>query len=320
MGLGNVTERRRQQPLIGVSTVILALGGGVKPEFWLPLVRRVRQPFLGDWALPGGDVQSNRSLEESAYEALASTTDLRPSYLEQLYTFGDAQRSHEGLPMVSVVYWALVGTVETQNFHEANNVAWFAENDLPALAFDHGRIIAYALERLRSKIDYPDIVAKLVGPTFTLAQLHDVYEAVSGNPIDLANFRRRMLASGQLEATDEKVRYGRQRPATLYRYAGAQAGGDTMLYGLSTGEGGNAYGLSADSGTDAGANEDDESDRESREAWQRPTAFDVMWRGGNSASKSDLEEVLSVLSPELRPRDAPSNVPHHDMRQSEGVE
>jgi hypothetical protein len=279
-----VTERRRQQPLIGVSTVILALGRGVKPKFWLPLVRRVRQPFLGDWALPGGDVQSNRSLEESAYEALASTTDMRPSYLEQLYTFGDAQRSHEGLPMISVVYWALVGTVETQNFHEANNVTWFAENDLPALAFDHGRIIAYALERLRSKIDYPDIVAKLVGPTFTLAQLHDVYEAMSGTTIDLANFRRRTLASGQLEATDEKVRHGRQRPATLYRYASADEG--------------------------------DESDREIREAGQRSTAFDVMWRGGNSASESDLEEVLSVLSPEPRARDAPANMSRDDIRQS----
>jgi hypothetical protein len=302
MGSGNVTERRRQQPLIGVSTVILALGGGARPEFWLPLVRRVRQPFLGDWALPGGGVQANRSLEESAYEALASTTDLRPSYLEQLYTFGDAQRSHEGLPMISVVYWALVGTVETQNFHEANNVAWFAENDLPELAFDHDRIIAYALERLRSKIDYPDIVAKLVGPTFTLAQLHDVYEAVSGSSIDLANFRRRMLASGQLEATDDKVRYGRQRPATLYRYAGTQVGSDDM------------YSL----GADAGANEGDngESSRESREVWQRPTAFDVMWHGENGAPESDLEEVLSVLSPELRPRDASSNVPRDAIRQS----
>jgi hypothetical protein len=280
MGSGNVTERRRQQPLIGVSTVILALGRGGKPGLWLPLVRRVRQPFLGDWALPGGSVQANRSLEESAYEALSSTTDLRPSYLEQLYTFGDSQRSHEGLPMVSVVYWALAGTVETQNLREANNVAWFAEGDLPTLAFDHRRIIAYALERLRSKIDYPDIVTKLVGPVFTLAQLHEVYEAVSGNSIDLANFRRRMLASERIEATAEKVRYGRQRPATLYRYADVQTNGD--------GHGSGAVGG------------DEESGRGSREAWQRPMAFGVMPRRANSVTESDLEEVLSAVSPQLR--------------------
>ena len=120
--MGNVSERRKQPPQVGVSVVILALGpvpqsdvgagaasSGMGSTLWMPLVKRVRQPFLGQWALPGGGLRADHSLEQSAYAALESTTSLHPKYLEQLYTFGDPARSHGGLPMVSIVYWALVG-------------------------------------------------------------------------------------------------------------------------------------------------------------------------------------------------------------------
>ena len=124
MGFGNVSERRSAPPQVGVSVVILALGpegdtgnsaadsgnaaNSAHSRLWLPLVKRVRQPFLGCWALPGGGLRSDRSLEQSAYAALESTTDLHPRYLEQLYTFGGPTRSHGGLPMVSVVYLSLI--------------------------------------------------------------------------------------------------------------------------------------------------------------------------------------------------------------------
>lgn len=224
MGIGNVSERRLAQPQIGVSVVILALGPHGDSEasghsrLWLPLVRRVKQPFMGAWALPGGDLRVGHSLEESAFKALESTTELHPKYLEQLYTFGDPARSSGGLPMVSIVYWALVGEAETKDFAEVDNVKWFPADELPDLAFDHRRIIEYALWRSRSKLEYPDIATKLVGEEFTLSQLHDVYEAVTGQPLDLANFRRKMLASGHLEDTGRKRHVGRSRPATVYRY------------------------------------------------------------------------------------------------------
>ena len=166
MGFGNVSERRSAPPQVGVSVVILALGpegdtgnsaadsgnaaNSAHSRLWLPLVKRVRQPFLGCWALPGGDLRSDRSLEQSAYAALESTTDLHPRYLEQLYTFGGPTRSHGGLPMVSVVYWALVGQTEAAGFEDGDNVRWFPEDELPELAFDHRQIIDYALLRLRS--------------------------------------------------------------------------------------------------------------------------------------------------------------------------
>lgn len=228
MIMGNVSERRRQPPQVGVSVVILALGPAARADdrndqtrgtLWMPLVRRVRQPFLGQWALPGGGLRADHSLEQSAYAALESTTSLHPRYLEQLYTFGDPSRSHGGLPMVSIVYWALVGGMdESVEFADGDNVSWFPVDHLPELAFDHREIVDYAMERLRGKIEYPDIVARLVGDRFTLSQLHDVYEAIAEEDIDLANFRRKMLASGLLEDTGDKLRVGRNRPATVYRY------------------------------------------------------------------------------------------------------
>ena len=247
MGL-NVSERRAQPPEVGISVVILALGprggqtGGADAGsagspaepigLWLPLVRRVRQPFLGQWALPGGDLRSDQSLEQSAYLALESTTDLHPKYLEQLHTFGDPGRSRGGLPMVSIVYWALVGQAETRDFAEADNVRWFPERDLPPLAFDHRRIIDHALRQLRERIAYPDLVTRLVGKEFTLRQLHDVTEAITGESVDLANFRRRMLAGGQLEDTGKKAREGRQRPAAVYRYVSEPLSGPQSEEGL----------------------------------------------------------------------------------------
>ena len=188
--------------------------------WWMPLVKRVRQPFLGQWALPGGGLRADHSLEQSAYAALESTTSLHPKYLEQLYTFGDPARSHGGLPMVSIVYWALVGEADGRiDFAGGDNVKWFPVNHLPELAFDHRTIVEYAMNRLRGKIESPDIATRLVGERFTLSQLHDVYEAIAGQRIDLANFRRKMLASGLLEDTGEKLRIGRNRPAAVYRYS-----------------------------------------------------------------------------------------------------
>lgn len=242
MGIGNVSERRDEAPQVGVTSVILALGpadDGDRRRLWLPLVRRVREPFLGAWALPGGPLRACRSLERSAYETLASTTDLHPGYLEQLYTFGDPERSRGGVPMVSICYWALVGQVDVASLEPRHNVAWFADDALPDLAFDHRRIVDYAIWRLRHRLDMPKVVRELVGATFTLRELHGVSEAVEGRPIDLANFRRRTLASGMLEETGERRRVGRQRPAALYRFradADAPADDGSLPQGFDAGE------------------------------------------------------------------------------------
>lgn len=199
---------------LAVSTVIFALGPhGLR----IPLVRRIREPFEGQWALPGGPIESAEGLEAAAGRNLLETTGVTSTYLEQLYCFGDVDRA-PGERVVSVVYWALVRSDEAELATEGENVRWFSADALPELAFDHNRIIEYALWRLRTKMEYSRIAHAFLGPTFTLAELRQVHEAVLRRPIDPANFRRQIETSPGIIATEQRMTGGRHRPPRLYRY------------------------------------------------------------------------------------------------------
>jgi 8-oxo-dGTP diphosphatase len=204
---------------LAVSTVIFALRPDADERLVLsiPLVRRTRDPFEGLWALPGGAADARESLADTAARKLAETTGLAPAYLEQLYCFGEPDRSPSGR-VVSVVYWALVRTDEAELADEGENVAWFAADELPRLAFDHNLIVEYALWRLRTKLEYSRIAHAFLGETFTLAELRQVHEIVLQKPLDPANFRRQIEASRAVVPTGEHVTGGRHRPPRLYRY------------------------------------------------------------------------------------------------------
>lgn len=204
----NVSEREALPPPVAVSTVIFAVRDS---RLWLPLVRRIRQPFLGRWALPGGPVTWEESLTDVAVRTLAQTTGLPPRYLEQLYTFGEVDRS-PAERIVSIVYWAQIEADAAD--YDLDNVEWFPVSELPELAFDHARIIDYALSRLRFKTDFAH---HFLGESFTLAELRGVHEAILGHPLDPANFRRQILASDTVEPTGQARAAGAHRPAGLYR-------------------------------------------------------------------------------------------------------
>ena len=118
------------------------------------------------------------------------------------------------------MYWALLRSDHVDAHRAAagapENVEWFDVDDLPALAFDHARIIDYALWRLRNKVGYSTIAAGLLPDEFTLTELREVYEAVLGRRLDPSNFRRLLEGSDELIPT-ESFRTGKHRPARLYR-------------------------------------------------------------------------------------------------------
>lgn len=199
---------------VAVSTVIFTLRRvDDTTQVALPLVRRTRDPFEGRWALPGGWLDVDENLEAAASRTLAETTGIAPSYLEQLYAFGDIGRSTSRV--VSIVYWALVRQDDAPAAPE--NTAWFDAAALPELAFDHNQIVGYALWRLRNKVGYSRIAHGLLPEEFTLADLREVYEAILGRRLDPPNFRRQVESSGTLIPTDS-FRTGSHRPARLYRY------------------------------------------------------------------------------------------------------
>lgn len=206
-------------PEIAVSTVIFALrpDGAARPVLSLPLVVRTRDPYDGMWALPGGPL-GEESLEDAARRTLAATTGLEPAYLEQMYTFGDPNRSPEGGRVVSVVYWALVRADEVSRATPRQNVRWLPADDLPSLAFDHNLVVDYALWRLRTKLSYSRVAHALLDETFTLSELRQVHEIVRRQRLDPANFRRQIEADGAVVPTGQMRTGGAHRPARLYRY------------------------------------------------------------------------------------------------------
>jgi 8-oxo-dGTP diphosphatase len=216
----DASQREGQGISLAVSTVIFALRPHAETGLstvWIPLVRRIRDPFDRSWALPGGWVRAEESLSDAAARNLLETTSLSPTYLEQLYAFGDVDRS-PGRRAVSIVYWALVRQDEAERAAEGENVRWFPADELPTLAFDHNVIVEYALWRLRTKMEYSRIARAFLGETFTLSELRLVHEAVLQRQLDPANFRRQVEASKTLVPTDAVVSGGRHRPPRLFRY------------------------------------------------------------------------------------------------------
>ncbi len=168
----------------------------------------------GRWALPGKEVGLAESLEECALASFARLPRPPEIYLEQLYTYGDPNRT-PGQRTVSVVYFALIPLDAREA--ESNRMAWHRLNQLPPLAFDHAEMVSYALRRLRYKLEYSAVGFELLPDEFTLSELQHTYEIILGEKLDKRNFRRRILEAGIIEATPHR-RSGDGRPAQLYRY------------------------------------------------------------------------------------------------------
>lgn len=202
------------RPMVTVDVVIFTLREG---DLQVLLVRRRNPPFAGMWAIPGGFVDIDEPLERAAARELEEETGVRDVYLEQFHTFGDPGRDPRGRT-ITVAYLALVRAdrAHPRAGDDAAETRWWSISALPPLAFDHDRILARALEHLRHKSGCPAVVAGLLPEMFTLSELQSAYEVILGEKVDGRAFRRRVLSSGDLEATGEYRRVS-GRAARLYR-------------------------------------------------------------------------------------------------------
>lgn len=209
-----------EQPLVTVDVVMMSIRQG---DLQVLLIKRKSWPYVGMWAIPGGFVAKEESLENAARRELSEKTGLHQVYLEQLATFGDPGRDPRAR-VITVVYFALLGCsdgrlAQIRAADDATEVAWFSVFHLPPLAFDHSSILDYTLRRLHAKLEYTTIAFHLLPEQFTLSQLQQVYETLLHKSLDKRNFRKKILSAGVLEATGTFQREGvRHRPARLYRF------------------------------------------------------------------------------------------------------
>ncbi|MBN2142476.1 NUDIX domain-containing protein [Candidatus Woesearchaeota archaeon] len=186
------------------------------------LVKRKSWPFKDYWALPGGFVEMNESVDESAKRELEEETGVKDVYLEQLYTFGDPERDPR-TRVISVAYFALVSSdkVTLKAASDASDAAWMDVESLPKLAFDHRKILDLALGRIRNKIEYTTIAFQLLPKKFTFSELQKVYEVILGKDLDKRNFRKKMKELGLLKELKEHRMDGPHRPAQLFSFKSA---------------------------------------------------------------------------------------------------
>ena len=183
------------------------------------LVKRRIEPFKNYWAIPGGFVRLNESIEEAAKRELEEETGVKEVYLEQLYTFGDVKRDPRGR-VITVSYFALVDSEkakqELRATADVSEAKWFSISSLPKLAFDHNKILNYAIKRLKWKFEYTTIAFSLLPKKFTLTQLQKIYEIVFNRKFDKRNFRKKILSLNILEPTKEIQKDVSYRPPQLY--------------------------------------------------------------------------------------------------------
>lgn len=213
----NYDINRFERPSVTVDVVIFSL---IDDKLQVLLIKRKQWPFEGMWAIPGGFVRMDESLEEAAARELQEETGVKNVFMEQLFTFGAPDRDPR-TRVITVAYFAIVPADAIQNHRAGSDAAetgWHEMDNLPELAFDHRRILDYALTRLRYKLEYTTVGFELLPDEFTLSELQHAYELILGEQLDKRNFRRKILSAEILEETGKKKHEGEGRPAQLFRY------------------------------------------------------------------------------------------------------
>jgi 8-oxo-dGTP diphosphatase len=208
------------QPSIHLSVDTVIFGYDADEGISVLLIKRNLDPFKGWWALPGGLVKTNESLDRAAHRELKEETGIEVAYMEQLYTFGEPNRD----PRNRAVTVAYYGLVRPKNYRlvantDADDARWFNIKDLPKLAFDHKNIFDVAIARLRGKLAYEPVGFELLEPKFPFSDLEKLYMTLLDKQLDRRNFKKKIIAYGFLEETKEmKKREGAGRPAVLYKF------------------------------------------------------------------------------------------------------
>jgi 8-oxo-dGTP diphosphatase len=194
--------------------------GYAQQQLQVLLVKQKYGELKNQWALVGGFVKDEESLQNAVERELKEETGISVSYLEQLYTFGDQIDRDPRFRVVSVAYFALVNSLD---YHptadtDAEEAKWFSIQELPPLAYDHARILQVAIERLKAKLRYQPIGFELLPKKFLFSDLENLYSTILEKEIDRRNFRKKILSFNLVEETSVVAKNSKGRPAKFFQF------------------------------------------------------------------------------------------------------
>lgn len=207
---------QRSQYSISVDCVVF---GYDKSKLKVALIERKKPPFVGKWAIPGGFMSGDETVEEAAFRELQEETGIHDIYLEQFHVFSNPKRDPRGR-VITVAFFALINAEQCELVatEDAARAKWWSVSNLPPLAFDHDEIYSMALDRLRSALKSRPLAFELLPKKFTLSQLQELHEQVFGMSLDKRNFRKKIHKMDFIHPTGSSTTGERHRPAMLYTF------------------------------------------------------------------------------------------------------
>ena len=205
---------RYPHPAVTADCVVFGFDGQVLKVL---LIQRGQEPFKGRWALPGGFLNENETLEQCALRELQEETGMKPAYMEQVGVYSRPDRDPRER-VITVAFFALAKIESVKGDDDAAQAEWFATDKVPQLAFDHDSILKNALMRLRERIHFYPIGKDLLPEKFTFKELQNLYEAILNVKFDRRNFAKKMLHYDILTPLDERAVSVTGRRANLYSF------------------------------------------------------------------------------------------------------
>jgi ADP-ribose pyrophosphatase YjhB (NUDIX family) len=206
-----------QQDKMYVATDCIIFGFDAGKLKLLIFKRRVK-PSMGEWSLIGSFVNIDEDVDEAAKRVLAEITGLENVFMEELKTYGKADRD-PGFRCISIGQFALIRIEDyDKKLIEIHGAHWYALDEIPDLVLDHNQMVEDALGRLRRKARYQPIGFELLPEKFTIPQLQQLYEAIYQIELDARNFRKKVLSYNVLIKLEEKDKISSRRGAFLYKF------------------------------------------------------------------------------------------------------
>jgi len=212
-------ESKFSDDIIDALSIDCVIFGFKNSQLYILLVKHGEGISKGQWALPGGWIKYNESVDDAAYRILTAQTSVSKIYLEQLRTFGDINR-YPTKRVITVAYFALVNPedFELQPGTSVSDAEWFNIHKVPVMVYDHNKILNSGFEHLKHKVQHEPIGFNLLPKKFTLHQLQELYEAILEKKLDKPNFRRKLAKMNLLVPCNEKQKDVSHRAANLYRF------------------------------------------------------------------------------------------------------